>query len=311
TKNLEKEGILVTELFAGDYKLDGSPYNPLDDGERGRLQEFVEHYYGMFVEKVARARSITTKAVRETKAGMFVPGDARRIGLSDGVLTFEEILARAASRSQSGNAGGTSAKKFGDPAMQKPASPLATNLERAISERAGLSGGRDAVIGQIARSANVPEQFVREVLSGDAPAVSAETVAAFETGLGLQRGALAGTPPAAPTPATAPAGGGQVIDFESARRQGRSEAEAERSKIDAEIVRLCGKARQPEKAADFIEKKMSTEAVRSALFDALAGGEEKNEVSGRTMPDSGTAQTNGSALEAAAKQLIDERSRRN
>jgi ClpP class serine protease len=48
--------------------------------------------YGLFVDTVARNRSLSADAIRATEAGLFFGEDAVKVGLADGVGTFESAI---------------------------------------------------------------------------------------------------------------------------------------------------------------------------------------------------------------------------
>lgn len=80
---MEQDGVKVTFIHAGAHKVDGNPYQPLPESVKARLQADVDHYYDLFVEAVARHRSLNPLAVRVTEAGMFVAEEAIKRGLVD------------------------------------------------------------------------------------------------------------------------------------------------------------------------------------------------------------------------------------
>ena len=93
----EKQGVKVTTLFAGSRKNDFNAHEPLSEDAAGFLQAEVNRLYGLFVDTVARNRSLSADAVRATEAALFFGDDAVKAGLADGVGTFESILQAFAS----------------------------------------------------------------------------------------------------------------------------------------------------------------------------------------------------------------------
>jgi ClpP class serine protease len=61
---MEQEGIAVTMIASGKYKVDGHPYAPLSEEARGRLQSMCDGYYSDFVNSVAKNRGVAVSAVR-------------------------------------------------------------------------------------------------------------------------------------------------------------------------------------------------------------------------------------------------------
>ncbi|MFN7226855.1 MAG: S49 family peptidase [Holosporales bacterium] len=93
----EKQGVKVTTVTAGARKNDFNAHEPLSEDAAGFLQAEVNRLYGMFVDTVARNRSLSADAVRATEAALFFGNDAVKAGLADGVGTFESTLQALAS----------------------------------------------------------------------------------------------------------------------------------------------------------------------------------------------------------------------
>jgi signal peptide peptidase SppA len=98
TKSLEAEGVQVIQIAQGARKLDGSPVQPWREGsdEDTALRGYVQRFYGLFVDAVARYRGMTTEAVRATDAGVYVGADAVSIRLADEVASLDSSIARLA-----------------------------------------------------------------------------------------------------------------------------------------------------------------------------------------------------------------------
>lgn len=98
---LEKEGIKVTLISAGKFKVAGNPFEPLSDEERTVIQERVDAAYGQFVKDVARGRGVTPAAVRngygEGRALSAI--DAKAAGLIDRIATFDDTVERLVGKS--------------------------------------------------------------------------------------------------------------------------------------------------------------------------------------------------------------------
>ncbi len=105
SKMLEKAGIDVTTVFAGDRKNDFSPYEPLSKEAEARLEAEVQRLYGEFVDWVADHRSIKTSAVRATEAGLFAAADAIKRGLADEIGTVRDALSALKSSAAASAAG--------------------------------------------------------------------------------------------------------------------------------------------------------------------------------------------------------------
>jgi signal peptide peptidase SppA len=86
-------GLVVTELYAGEFKVDGSPHRPLDEGARARIQALVGRHYDLFVERVAAyTPRVTESAVRDTQAALYFGADAVTAGLVDGVMRLDQAV---------------------------------------------------------------------------------------------------------------------------------------------------------------------------------------------------------------------------
>jgi capsid assembly protease len=95
---LEAEGIKVSLISAGKYKIEGNPYEPLGDEARAALQERVDDYYGMFVDAVGRARGVAAKDVREGfgEGRLLGARQAVELGMADRIGTLDDTLDRVA-----------------------------------------------------------------------------------------------------------------------------------------------------------------------------------------------------------------------
>lgn len=100
SKALEKRGVAVTLVYAGERKVEGNPYQPLSEAAKKDWQDEVDGIYQMFVETVAKNRGLTAEQVRGTKAGMFSGAKAVEIGLANRVNTFSNELSNAILRAR-------------------------------------------------------------------------------------------------------------------------------------------------------------------------------------------------------------------
>lgn len=93
SKMLEKAGVDITLIHAGEHKVDGNPYEPLPADVRAAIQAEVDTAYTNFVEMVAARRPMSAKKIRETEAAVFSADKAVELGLADEVAPFSEVLA--------------------------------------------------------------------------------------------------------------------------------------------------------------------------------------------------------------------------
>jgi len=96
SKALEQEGVKVTLISAGKYKVEGNPYEPLSEEARLALQADVDHFYQMFVNAVAKNRGVQASAVADGygQGRMVMATLAAKQGMVDGVATLDQTLAR-------------------------------------------------------------------------------------------------------------------------------------------------------------------------------------------------------------------------
>lgn len=95
---LEDVGFKETFIFAGKYKVEGNPFEPLGDEAREHLQDRVNEAYSMFVRDVAAGRGVSVDAVRKDFGqGRLVSAQAAvAAGMADRVATLDETIARYA-----------------------------------------------------------------------------------------------------------------------------------------------------------------------------------------------------------------------
>lgn len=93
SKRMERAGVAVTLIFAGDHKVDGHSFGPLPDGVKADLKAEVDGFYAMFVDTVASNRGMDADAVRATQARCFMGEDGIAAGLADEIGSLDTILA--------------------------------------------------------------------------------------------------------------------------------------------------------------------------------------------------------------------------
>jgi protease-4 len=111
---LQRLGVNVTTIKAGEYKDIGSGARPLTDEEAAILQAVVDDSYANFIEIVAEGRGLSEAAVREFADGRIFTGEAAvTLGLVDSLGYEQDAIAKA------GELGGIS----GTPRVVRFASP--------------------------------------------------------------------------------------------------------------------------------------------------------------------------------------------
>ncbi len=119
SKALAQEGIDVTLISAGKYKVEGNPFEPLSDEAKAVLQGRVDAAYTQFVTDVARGRGVSAAAVRSGYGQGRALGatDALAAGLIDRIATLDATLGRLTGKTPGSN--GLHAD--GEPAELEPA----------------------------------------------------------------------------------------------------------------------------------------------------------------------------------------------
>lgn len=107
SKAQEKDGIKVTDIYAGKYKALGSSNAPLSDEGRATIQAQVDHAYSVFVDAVAKNRGVSTRTVLDKMADgrVFLGKQAVEAGLVDGIASMPEVLMQLTKRHSDSFAG--------------------------------------------------------------------------------------------------------------------------------------------------------------------------------------------------------------
>lgn len=97
---LAKEGIVVTEIYSGKYKTEGSPFQPLSAETIAFKQAQSDDVYGKFLKAVARGRGVTASAVEHGygEGRVLMGKDAKAAGLVDRIGTMDETIGRLTGR---------------------------------------------------------------------------------------------------------------------------------------------------------------------------------------------------------------------
>lgn len=92
---LEKEGVNLTYISAGKYKVEGNPTEPLSDEAKKFIQSSVNQSYDAFVGGVAAGRGVTPEYVEDNfgQGRVFGAADLVKRGMADRVGTLNETLA--------------------------------------------------------------------------------------------------------------------------------------------------------------------------------------------------------------------------
>ena len=90
SKQNEMRGVKPTFIVGGRKKAWGNPEEPLSEEAKADLQATVNHFYNGFIDLVAEHRGLERARVLSTEAGVFLPEEARAVGLVDEVRSFDE-----------------------------------------------------------------------------------------------------------------------------------------------------------------------------------------------------------------------------
>jgi signal peptide peptidase SppA len=103
-------GIKTTLIYAGQYKVEANPFEPLGEEARAALQASVQESYEMFTRDIARGRGRKVEdVIANFGQGRMVSADeAVRLGMADRVETLEATIARISGGSRA--AGGRKAE---------------------------------------------------------------------------------------------------------------------------------------------------------------------------------------------------------
>jgi signal peptide peptidase SppA len=103
SKALALQGIDVTLISAGKYKVEGNPFEPLSAEAEAVIQGRVDEAYAAFVKDVARGRGVSQAAVRDGYGQGRALGakDALKAGLIDSIGTMDETISRLMGRKSS------------------------------------------------------------------------------------------------------------------------------------------------------------------------------------------------------------------
>ena len=154
-KYLEKVGMEITFVFAGDHKVDGNPYQALPAEVKERIQARINKIYGLFTSTVARNRGMDNADVVNTKALTYDAAESIEIGFADRVGALEDEMAIFVNDLETGDQfmsttqPGVTGKKDGDDGNSVSAETHASAVaaakaegttEGAKAEKARISG---------------------------------------------------------------------------------------------------------------------------------------------------------------------------
>lgn len=94
SKMLEDVGLAVTLISAGEHKVEGSPFGPLDDEATVEIQRTVDLVFDQFTTALSKGRGVTRKHVLDNfgQGRMFEAERALERGMVDGIATIDQLL---------------------------------------------------------------------------------------------------------------------------------------------------------------------------------------------------------------------------
>jgi signal peptide peptidase SppA len=95
SKLLDDIGIRPTFIFAGKYKVEGNPFEPLGDEARAEIQMGVDECYDQFVTAMARNMGVTKSKVKsDFGEGRVLSAErAKAAGMVHRIASLDEVLA--------------------------------------------------------------------------------------------------------------------------------------------------------------------------------------------------------------------------
>lgn len=246
SEQLKQDGIGVTVIRSGKYKMLGNPYEKLSDLAKAELQSMSDDIYDIFVGHVAEQRGVTATVADQKMAQgrVFLGKRGVEVGLLDGVKNFEETLAlvqRAAAKVDTPKSLINNGKKQ-EGGLFMPKASLTPQQLAAIEAGASI----EAALGASA----TPEKIAAAQAAASAAGVDAAAAAAAQ--------AAAGAPATPATPAVAaPAGQTDVVAYLQTQLKAK----------DTELMEVNIKARGLE--ATIAESQTSFDGLLAIARDSL------------------------------------------
>ena len=144
SKALENEGVKVTFIHAGKYKVEGNAYEKLSDEAKARIQARIDELYEVFVSAVARGRSMSEEDVRATEALTYTATQAISNGLADEIGTLDDAMAAYVAELSTDDDGENAMSKTTDTSAEPNAENTAQNeqVDIAASNAAAVAADR-------------------------------------------------------------------------------------------------------------------------------------------------------------------------
>lgn len=95
SKQIESDGVKITLVHAGKFKVEGNPYEPLTASAREEMQRSVDVAYSAFVKDVAIGRGVSVADVLSDfgQGRMVDAAEAVKKGMVDAIAPIEQVIA--------------------------------------------------------------------------------------------------------------------------------------------------------------------------------------------------------------------------
>jgi protease-4 len=100
---MQKVGVQMQTVKSAEHKDIGSPFRPMNEGDKVLLESLVQDVYSQFVNAVATERKLSVDSVRKFADGRILTGQqAKAAGLIDGLGNMPDVLASIGRRTKLG-----------------------------------------------------------------------------------------------------------------------------------------------------------------------------------------------------------------
>ena len=158
----EREGVKVLVFKAGDFKGAGVPGTEITEEQQAEFQRIVDVLNAEFLKAVSKGRKMNIESVRSLADGrIHIAGEATKMGLIDGVSTFDAVMKQASTRPGGSTATGIKSHEEGGEIMGHE---LITTME-SVAEDKSPAASYDEIV---AECMGADETFICTQLSGKA-----------------------------------------------------------------------------------------------------------------------------------------------
>jgi capsid assembly protease len=147
SKLLDDEGVKISLIYAGKYKTEGNPFEPLTKEARAAMQAVADEFTSMFVADVAAGRKVTAKTVAEGygEGRTLLAKQALETGMVDRVATLEDTIKRLGGAGDPEEAEPGEEEDEGAEAAVDAEAPSAVHLDgRVVAEAVSRAAERPA-----------------------------------------------------------------------------------------------------------------------------------------------------------------------